>query len=224
MIRVLKGLEPKKISVKNLETLLGVFTVIITDKFVQEDIEFINFLLKSDDTIFLNVICSGYSGSPFEPSCPTPSEVKKAIQYLLAKGFPASNLMLTISPVIRNQKGIQKTKELLNLFVDSGVYKIRVNQLIQSSQQRLQMHKKFGRNIVEDCNKYQIEELQNLYPNFKFYYCTQEDASCSACVPPNLVHQLYGCVGTLRNDRICSSLTMSTIQLTKMDECLYYYR
>lgn len=224
MIKIIKGLNPNKFTLDEIETLMGVFTIIVVDSFTQQNKEFINFLLEKQESVFLNIICSGYGGSAFEPHCPKPMETKNAIQKLLRSGFPVENIMLTISPVIRNSKGMKKAEEVLNLFSDSGIYKIHLSNLIQTKIQEKRMLNKFGTTIKEDFSLFKKEDLIRKFNDYKFFVCQFENEKCKVCVPENLSYQLMGCLATDINNKNCHSLTATSYVIKDLSKNLMYQR
>lgn len=224
MIKIIKGLDPADFVQKKIENELDVFTMITIDNFTIEHGKFKDFLLRNQDSIFLNIICSGYGGTSFEPYCPEYVEIKRAVQELLKEGFSASNIMISLSPVIRNSKGILRAEEVLKSFRESGVYKIHLSKMYQTAIQRTRMLKRFGVVIKEDVESYKLEVLMENFQEYNFYTCASESVECKGCIPVNLNYQLYGCRGAIRGNKDCQSLAADIHIIKDLSENLFYLR
>lgn len=223
MIKVITGLAPEKFTPEKIENQLGAFTVLVLDDFRVEHVELIEFLLK-DKSIFLNIICSGYGGTVFEPTKPKYEEVCKTVKTILCRGFPATQIILTLSPVIRNQKGFLKAEEVLSTFSESGLYKVRLSKLFQDNVQKRKMLQKFGTTIKEDTTAYRFELLCEKFNEFMFYTCSSEEVRCFSCIPSKLSPCLQGCRGTACINKQDNVIPAEIINLGEMEDDLMYRR
>lgn len=223
MISVVKGLNPQKFDKELFRNFEDVLTIISIDTFSKDDSSFIDYCVEQQDKILLNCICSGYGKTSFEKQCSSPLEMKEGIQTLLLRGFPASNVVLDINPVIQNKTGLDKARKVLDLFRTSGVYKVHLSKMFQNAQQKQETFKRFKKRIVEDEKVYSLKELIDEFKEYTFFTCNYENESCKFCIPPKLLYQLTGCLGT-QEKKECISLTEDSIIILDNNEDLLYRR
>ena len=75
----------------------------------------------------LHLTVTGFSGSKIEPFTPLKEVTKKKLEDLLAKGFPVSQVVLRIDPIIPTDKGIETAMGVLEEFSGLGIERVRIS-------------------------------------------------------------------------------------------------
>ena len=165
--------------------------IIITKQLRLSNKAFINAILQNKDKIILHVGCTGFGGTVVEPNVPHPQEVKNAVMYLLENSFPVSQTVLRIDPIIPTAEGLLGVKNVLELFRDTGIKRVRVSILDLYPHVRI---------------RFAGENLQLPYPRFTASYEQfrntekvlnefQDIYSFEACAEPNLqIGEKIGCI------------------------------
>lgn len=99
-----------------------VFCVLITK---QLNDTFINKVLKYKSKVILHITCTGWGNTSLEPGAYSPEKTFSQFLKLVDQGFPISQIVLRLDPVIPNDLGIEKAKKVLDLFRDSGLKRVR---------------------------------------------------------------------------------------------------
>ncbi len=96
----------------------------ITDKFIEKVIE-------QEKPLIIHCTCTGYGETILEPNVPTYQNQLNNLKKLIDSGFPASNIVLRIDPIIPTEEYLLKTKEMLDYFysLDLGVQRFRISVL-----------------------------------------------------------------------------------------------
>jgi DNA repair photolyase len=101
--------------------------IIITKSLITE--EFIEKLLVNKDKIILHLTVTGMAGTRIEPHV-QPKEVTHTwFKKLLDGGFPVEQTVLRIDPCIATDKGIKTAMDVVELFSDTGVKRVRFSSL-----------------------------------------------------------------------------------------------
>lgn len=102
------------------------FAVLITKNVTPT---FINQALKYKDKIIIHLTCTGYGGTPIEPNVPAPVLYHQNVLNLIKAGFPKEQLVLRVDPVTPTDKGIDTACNVLNMFMDTGITRVRFSYL-----------------------------------------------------------------------------------------------
>lgn len=95
-----------------------IITKRLTDKLITK-------LIENKNKCILHLTCTGMGGSKLEPMVPTKEETFKMFNVLINAGFPIKQVVLRIDPIIPTKKGINTALEVIKLFKDSGISRIR---------------------------------------------------------------------------------------------------
>lgn len=98
------------------------FAILIT-KCVTDD--FIEAVLRHKNKVLLHATVTGYGGTIIEPNVFTKEKSHMQVKKLLSLGFPVQQIVLRVDPIIPSDKGIEKAKEVLELFSDTGIKRVR---------------------------------------------------------------------------------------------------
>lgn len=93
--------------------------------------QFIDAVLQAPISTIVHCTCTGWGGTWLEPNVPTYIEQLLALQKLLEHGYPSSNVVLRIDPIVPTQEGIEKARSVLKYVSDTGipVSRIRISLL-----------------------------------------------------------------------------------------------
>lgn len=86
-------------------------------------------LAENKDKIVLHVTCTGWGGSVLEPFVPSPEVTRKKVGQLIEKGFPIEHIVLRIDPCIPTKEGLERIDNVLRLFSDIGLKRVRFSVL-----------------------------------------------------------------------------------------------
>lgn len=86
-------------------------------------------ILKNKKNIILHVVVSGYGESPLEPKTPHPRTMYESIANLIRSGFPKSQIVLRIDPVIPSEQGTQVLSMVLEAFATLHIKRCRIKLL-----------------------------------------------------------------------------------------------
>jgi DNA repair photolyase len=75
----------------------------------------------------LHLTVTGFGGSKIEPFTPLKEVTKKKLEDLLAKGFPVSQVVLRIDPIIPTDKGVETAISVLKEFSEFGIGRVRLS-------------------------------------------------------------------------------------------------
>jgi hypothetical protein len=82
-------------------------------------------LVEHKDKCILHLTCTGLGGSKLEPMVPTKEQTFKMFNNLIIAGFPVKQVVLRVDPIIPTNKGAHTAMEVIKLFKDSGITRIR---------------------------------------------------------------------------------------------------
>ena len=124
---------------------LGILNVVKTKTLRADDKRQLKFLLKNKDSIVLHLLCSGYGGSVFEPGAPSAGEMLEAVNALADGGFPPLQIVLSITPLFQNTKGLQAMEKILGIFYGTGIIRVRLNPIVIDGVLKGRFLEKFGK-------------------------------------------------------------------------------
>lgn len=84
-------------------------------------------LLEHKDTCVLHITATGMGGSKIEPFVPTIEKTRKQLWCLIEGGFPIEQIVLRIDPIVPTNKGLLTAKNVLTLFSDLGIKRVRIS-------------------------------------------------------------------------------------------------
>lgn len=90
---------------------------------------FIERAAKNKDKLIIHITCTGYGGTTVEPTVPKKEVVKEATEKLISSGFPVEQLVLRVEPVVPTPKGIDVALEVMELFKDTNICRLRYSYL-----------------------------------------------------------------------------------------------
>lgn len=96
---------------------------IIISKELNDDL--IKALCAFSNRIIFHMTCTGYGGTILEPNVSTVSWTHSQLKKLLEAGFPISQVVLRLDPIIPTDKGIKLASCVLAKFRDSGIKRVR---------------------------------------------------------------------------------------------------
>ena len=86
-------------------------------------------ILEHKEKIILHITCTGWGGSILEPFVPTMETTRKKFGQLLEGGFPIEQCVLRIDPCIPTEDGLKRLYDVVNLFSDTGIKRVRFSVL-----------------------------------------------------------------------------------------------
>ena len=84
-------------------------------------------LIENKDKCILHMTVTGMGGTRIEPFVPQPYKTLDAINLLVDKGFPVKQIVLRVDPIIPTEKGIETALNVLLLFQNVGIERLRVS-------------------------------------------------------------------------------------------------
>lgn len=87
--------------------------------------DFINFCLTYKSTIFLHVYISGLNGSVFEPNIQPVRIIFYNLKKLIDSGFPQSQILVVVDPIIPNDNGEKILGLILRCFTEFKELRLR---------------------------------------------------------------------------------------------------
>lgn len=86
-------------------------------------------LIQHKDSCILHLTCTGWGGTPVESMVPTAKSSRKHLDDLLEGGFPVSQVVLRIDPIILSEEGMDRVSDVMDLFQDTGISRVRISYL-----------------------------------------------------------------------------------------------
>lgn len=84
-------------------------------------------LVEHSDKCILHLTVTGFGGSKIEPFTPPIDVTIKNTRELILKGFPVSQIVLRIDPIIPTDKGVETAVTVLKSFSELGIKRIRLS-------------------------------------------------------------------------------------------------
>lgn len=97
-----------------------IITKSLTNKLIEK-------LIQYKERCILHCTCTGMGGSKIEPFVPTVEKTRKQLNKLIERGFPIKQIVLRIDPIVPTKKGIQTAKNVLTLFSDFNIPRVRIS-------------------------------------------------------------------------------------------------
>ncbi len=101
------------------------FAILITKGLANASQDFFTALDENKGKLILHITCTGYGGTCVEPNVPTPKETHTKLITLLDEGFPVKHIVLRVDPIIPTLKGIHCAENVLKLFAQTGIKRVR---------------------------------------------------------------------------------------------------
>lgn len=110
----------------NLEAFDNLYdaNIIITKRLTDN---LIDKLVENSNKCILHLTVTGFGGSKIEPFTPSKEVNRSKLNDLIKKGFPVSQVVLRIDPIIPTDKGIETAKGVIDTFSDAGIKRIRLS-------------------------------------------------------------------------------------------------
>lgn len=100
------------------------FSILITKNINNK---FIDEVIKMKEKIIVNATITGMGGTVVEPRVPSVSVSIGQLEKLIAKGFPAEQIVLRIDPIIPTTKGINTALNVLEAANHLGIKRCRIS-------------------------------------------------------------------------------------------------
>jgi len=84
-------------------------------------------LVQHKEKCILHLTVTGFGGTKIEPFTPSKEATKGKVAELINKGFPTSQIVLRIDPIIPTDKGIETSIGVLKDFSEFGIGRVRVS-------------------------------------------------------------------------------------------------
>ena len=84
-------------------------------------------LIEHKERCILHMTCTGMGGTKIEPFVPTIEKTRKQLKKLIESGFPIKQIVLRIDPIVPTEKGVQTAKNVLTLFSDLHIPRVRIS-------------------------------------------------------------------------------------------------
>ena len=149
----------------------------------------IEHLINNKDKIILHITCTGFGKSKIEPNVPIKIFTYHQTLKLIKNGFPVEQIVLRVDPIIPLKITLeQRTKEVLDLFKDMGIKRVRYSFLDMYPHVKERLTKA-GMNLpfyTFCCPDYMKKDALDLLKQYEDIY---EFEACAE----NTYHQL-GCI------------------------------
>lgn len=80
--------------------------------------EFIDVCIKNKHRIYLHIEISGMGQTMFEPNIPSVKQIRDQIIKLIKLGFPQTQILIIVSPILQNDNGLNALKLLMRIFTE----------------------------------------------------------------------------------------------------------
>lgn len=134
--------------------------------------------------LIVHATCTGWGGSMFEPNVPSYSEQLNSLLLLHKAGFPLSNCVLRIDPIIPSQKGLQLVQNVIAYAKGKGILpkaRIRISVYDEYRHVKLRLNKAGfksfypGSQFSASTDQFkQVADILSKYP-YKFYTCAEPE-------------------------------------------------
>lgn len=82
-------------------------------------------LVNHQKKVIFHLTCTGYGGTKVEPNVPKLETTLNQYYKLMEAGFPPSQVVLRLDPIIPTKKGIERAAEVLYAFTDTEILRVR---------------------------------------------------------------------------------------------------
>lgn len=204
-------------------------TILITKGITDE---FISLLLKAHSEghkIILHATCTGFGGFPIEKNVQTKEWTHAQVLKLISLGFPVEQIVLRVDPIIPTDRGLQTAYQVLRLFDDTGIKRVRYSFLDMYAHVVERFHAK---NITPPYTTFQAPKqmINNAIamlnheknPNYEFEACAEYTPHRTGCVSNKDIN-LFGITGNLigsaNQRKTCCCVSNKKELLTKKNRC-----
>lgn len=149
--------------------------------------EFYEALLKHKDRIIYHCTCTGYGGTIIEPNVPNPDFIVRCVDGLIKDGFPVSQIVLRIDPIIPTYHGLIRVNKVLHIFNDLGIKRVRYSflDIYPHVAQRFK-DKDIGLPWEGFTAPYKMQQnalkLFANYPQYEFESCAEDNPHSLGCI------------------------------------------
>jgi DNA repair photolyase len=160
-----------------------IITKRLTDKLIEKLIEY-------KDKIILHLTCTGYGSSVLEPFVPTVKQTYDKFIELLDKGFPIEHVVLRIDPCIPTEKGMQTMINVVEMFKNCGIKRVRFSVLDMYKHVKDRFHKNglklpyetFHASLVDRMMLYNVLNEYGEKYHFDVEACGEPDIKSIPCL------------------------------------------
>lgn len=144
-------------------------------------------LLENKDRIIYHCTCTGFGGTIIEPNVPAPDFMVRRVMSLISSGFPVRQIVLRIDPIIPTPQGLIRVDNVLHLFNDLGIKRVRYSFLdvYPHVVQRFK-EKNIGLPWEGFTAPYQMRQnalkLFADYPQYEFESCAEDNPHALGCI------------------------------------------
>lgn len=162
--------------------------IIITKHMSYTNEKLMKFLIKNKNKIILHVTCTGYGGTKMEPNVPKPYEVMLGVKELIKRGFPVEQIVLRVDPIIPTEKGIDRVIEVLTLFDDLGIKRVRYSIIDMYKHTKERILKEYGKLPFDGFNppEHMVDSLLRVIDTYRDCYIFE---ACAENLPDKV-----GCI------------------------------
>lgn len=89
--------------------------------------DLINKLIENKEKCILHLTVTGHGGDILEPLSPTIEQNYKQFLKLINLGFPINQIVLRIDPIIPTEKGFKIALNVIDVFKNSGIKRVRIS-------------------------------------------------------------------------------------------------
>lgn len=158
------------------------FSILITkninDKFIDE-------VIKVKNKVIVHATITGMGGTVVEPRVPPAYISIGQLERLIAKGFPAEQIVLRIDPIIPTQKGINTAIRVLDAARHLGIKRCRISILDMYKHVELRFKNAGIKVPVYDLNKAYDDVLKAITPymdKWEFEACAENFPFRAGCI------------------------------------------
>jgi len=191
--------------VKKLKNVAG--AVLITKNITDEFINHVIYLNNLNYKLIVHCTCTGFGGTELEPNVPEYQNQLAQLSKLIQKGFPISQCVLRIDPIIPTPKGFTKAGHVLDLAAAMGFFnksnhggqklRVRISIMDEYNHVKARFRNK-GWPMVYTGFQASTEQLTNVLQFLNQYYltfeiCAENDLyNFGKCYPGLL--EVVGCI------------------------------
>ena len=163
-----------------------IITKHITDEFIEKVLLFKN-------KVVIHATCTGYGGTVLEPNVPDYKVQLDAVKKLIKSGFPASQIVVRIDPIIPTAKGLKNIEKIVSyIYNDVKRFRVSVIDNYKHVQQRFSedgLPVLFGGNFSASDKEFAM--VDNVLLNVGMVY----DVTFECCAEPKLKNaEKTGCI------------------------------
>lgn len=165
---------------RKIDTVDGVILITknITPKFTDEVLS----AFHKGCNIIVHATCTGWGGSIIEPNVPVYTKQLEAVKALIARGFPAKNIVIRIDPIFPSVKGMKRVEEVMSA-IPQDVTRIRISILdeyyhVKARLKANGLEPMYGDRFGPDTQQIKlVADTLKKYPQYTFETCAEDKLS-----------------------------------------------